>query len=117
MASISKKSQDAMLELEFNGEKLILRQSEITGIDSRDFRAELGFGVTGMFQADGRFLDVDSVAGVIWLIKRRTNPRLKFVDIAAKVTFADLNNIGEAIEDDDTVIEIGAADPFGSEVD
>lgn len=110
MASKSKtEDQDAMLTLEWNDETLVLRQSEITGIDSRDFRAELGFGITGMFQADGKYLDVDSVAGMIWIIKRRKTPRLTYEDIAAKVTFADLNNISDATgaEAED--------DPFGSE--
>lgn len=113
MASKSKtEDQDAMLQFEFNGETLVMRQSEITGIDSRDFRAELGFGIAGIFNDPTRFTDVDSVAGIIWIIKRRKNPRLKFEEIAEKVTLADVFNVGEANGGDDEGAE---DDPFGSE--
>lgn len=59
---------------------------DLTGIDARDFRAAVGFPLVQVF-ANAAAYDIDVAAGLVWLVRRRTEPNLSYADVARTINF------------------------------
>lgn len=64
---------------------------DVDGIESRDFRQATGLSFVQAVNslAEGG-IDLEPVGGIIWLIERRTNPKLKYEDVLKDLKFSDL---------------------------
>lgn len=111
---MSKKSKEepkpAALEVGYDGKVYRIQESDITGIDSRDFRQIMGFGPMAVFANPAEKLDLDTVAALIWLVKRRGNPKIRWEDVAGEINMANIE-INEVEEDSERDLD----DPSNSE--
>lgn len=101
---------DLSLAFDFEGQRYELSQRDMTASERLAWRQTLGVPFPAMMMQG---LDVDVIAGVIWIIKRRSDPRLAFTDIADKLRWDDFDIVrvgdeGEATE------AVDAADPTES---
>lgn len=94
------------MSLTVDGEEYIIRFEDFTALDSREFRREMGMSLAQAFTTDP---DLDMVAGLLWLHRRKTEPKLKYEDVAKKLTYLNIE-----VEDPDPDAD-GSADPAGSE--
>lgn len=101
----SQQSTESGLVITLEGKKYTILQSEITGVEVKDFREAVGVSPMRFF-ADPRNLDLDIVAGFIWLVRRRKERALQYDDIASKINYGsqlefDAAAAGSVSEDDD----------------
>lgn len=102
---------DVSLAFDFEGQRYELSQRDMTASERLAWRQTLGMPFLAMLMQG---LDVDVVAGVIWIIKRRSDPRLAFTDIADKLRWDDFDivRVGDDGSDDAEVVD--DADPTES---
>lgn len=91
-------ADDPVLELTVDGTVYRIRFDEFNALDAREFRRELG---TGMAAAFTESPDLDTIAGVLWLHRRKTNPKLKFADVARELTYLDFEVDDDSNSDDE----------------
>jgi hypothetical protein len=65
----------------------------LTAKDAKDFRREVGVALTAALAHDE--VDLDIIAGLIWLDKRVADPRLTFAKVAETITYGAELNIEE----------------------
>ncbi len=68
-----------------DGAEYRLRFRDITAIDAKDFRAKVGVALTQAL-AEGS-TDLDVVAGLIWLVRRKTERSLPYEAVAQAVNY------------------------------
>lgn len=76
------------LRVTVGGEKVEIDFDRLTGMDALAFRNELGLGL-GQVIDEGLY-DVDTLAGMAWLVLRKRNPRLRFREVANKMTVGSI---------------------------
>lgn len=84
------------ITLSVGGKAEQIRFDQLTAIDARDFRRELGVSLT---QAFTDAPDLDTLVGLVWLSRRRRQPGLTFAQVASTIGYADVDLEDE--EDDD----------------
>lgn len=92
-------AQNLTLTIEHGGKTYTLSTGDFTALDARTFRQTVGIRLVDGFIAP----DLDAIAGLLWLHKRRTHPQLRFDDVAKTVTYESIDfNVdnGEAAEED-----------------
>lgn len=92
-------SNDYTVTLTLGGEQVTFRLGDMNAVDAGDFRRQVG--VSLMQAIAGGSLDLDIVAGLLWLTKRRDNPKLAYHAVAAQLTYADLEDIDGAEQPDE----------------
>lgn len=87
------------LQLTVDGKPYTLRLGDFNALDAREYRRELGAGLLAAFSAP----DLDTICGLLWLHRRKTEPKLKYEDVARTFTYesVDIVSEGEPAEDDD----------------
>jgi len=89
------------------GETYTLRQSDLTGIDAKEFRLAVGMPLAKVF-ADPTIVDLDVLAGLVWLVRRRSERGLSYEDVARSVTYDAI----EIVEGDTGEVEaLDGSDP------
>ena len=84
-----------------DGQKWVLDFSDLTAIDAKDFRREVGFPLASVLSG-GEAEDLDVYAGLVWLARRKDEPKLTFAEVAATITMnTDLGFDDEVEEDAD----------------
>lgn len=83
------------LEITVDGKQYVIRFEDFNALEAREFRREMGSGLAAAF-ADTP--DLDTIAGVLWLHRRKTHPKLKFEDVARELTY---HNFEVDTDDDD----------------
>lgn len=71
--------------------------SDLTGIDAKDFRREVGIPLAAVL-AETQDPDIDVIAGLVWLARRKTQPSLTYTEVAAGINFMmdmDINPLEE----------------------
>ena len=63
------------------------KMGEFTPRDALDFRQ--AFGVPLVHAVAGGQIDIDIIAGLVWLIRRRANPRLQLGEVLDSFTYDD----------------------------
>ncbi len=73
------------VQIQVGGKTYTATLRELTGRDARDFRLVTGFSLlTAMARRD---LDIDVGAGIVWLIRRRDEPRLSYEDLLDQINY------------------------------
>lgn len=73
------------------------RLSDFSGLDAQLFRQVTGMGLMNAFSQP----DLDTIAGMIWLIRRRTNRKLPFEVVARQINPTNIEVEAVGGEDDE----------------
>lgn len=81
-----------VLVITVGGKKYSLDITDVTGAEARAFRREVGASVidAGELAGAGTIDHLEFVAGVKWLIDRRSNPDLVFDEVLNNITYGDV---------------------------
>lgn len=71
----------ATMIISLDGEEFRLRPQEITALDSKAFHDAVGVGLMQVFTGEVS-MELEVAAGLLWIIRRKSNPRLTFEDVA-----------------------------------
>lgn len=71
--------------VEVDGKTYRLDRRQMTANDAKDFRAAVGVPLTKVM-TEGSW-DVDVVAGIVWLVRRRTERTLAYATVAGDITY------------------------------
>jgi hypothetical protein len=58
------------MQIEFDGQTYVVRQSDMTGQDTRALRQEVGLSFAGLLKQMQTDPDIDLIAAFIWLARR-----------------------------------------------
>lgn len=89
---------DNAVAITVDGERYLIRLSDLTAIDAGDFRRAVGTSLVSVMSEGSADLDV--IAGLVWLARRKRERGLKYEDVARRLTY-------------DTSVEV--AEPAGEE--
>jgi|GEM_PF-3863611 hypothetical protein len=76
------------LALTVDGVETIVRFQDFTALEARDFRREMGVGLISAFTDSP---DLDTLAGVLWLKRRQTDPKVTFETVAGGLTYLNFD--------------------------
>jgi hypothetical protein len=65
-----KADQSRGMQIEFDGQTYVVRQSDMTGQDARALRQEVGMSFAGLLTQMQADPDIDLIAAFIWLARR-----------------------------------------------
>lgn len=88
--------EELKLKITMNGQVDEIRFNDFTGLDARAFRQQVGVSLVDAFMGNP---DVDILAGLVWLHRRKTKPRLSYEDVAGEFTYNDLIESRQLAED------------------
>lgn len=91
------------LVITVDGHTYTYARSDLCGIDAKDFRAAVGLRLVEVL--DGGSSDLDALAGLIWLARRRLERNLTYEAVARALTY------DSDVTVDTTVEPPPAADP------
>lgn len=89
---------DSALEITLDGETFTLRFSDLTAIDAKDFRAAVGIPLTAAM-TEG-VTDLDIIAGLVWLARRRRERGLAYATVAKALTYDTPFDMNESTGDE-----------------
>lgn len=98
-----KEEERAGLRLIFKGTTYDIFLGDLTGRDVKDFRAQVGRSPVHAFsEAPTTGMDLDVIAGFVWLAKRRRSPKTTYDDILDEINYSnfEVGSPGEVDEDD-----------------
>lgn len=74
----------AQLLVTVDGAEHYLTIRDLTALDAKDFRAKVGSSLQDALRDvyGGQGIDLDRVAGLVWLSRRRSEPKLPFESVA-----------------------------------
>lgn len=83
----------AGLQIEAAGRKVVFDMEEMTGVDERDFRKATGYTIAAAWNAaiEGE-LNLEAIAGFVWLVARKDEPQLAYDDVLAGVSYKDIGD-------------------------
>lgn len=90
--------QNSAVKITVDGVAHILDYSELTAIDSKDFRREVGIPLASVL-TDKEDVDLDVIAGLIWLARRKNEPGLTYETVARSVTLTSDVGLVDAEEE------------------
>ncbi len=103
---MNNQEQSATLRVTWDGRTDEIRLDDVTAAEAGLFRRHVGISLRQAFED----IDVDTMAGLVWLVRRRENSRLTYEQVARSFTYADLAAAMEDTLDDDSAVE-GPDDP------
>lgn len=86
------------LELTVDGETFTLRFSDLTAIDAKDFRVAVGVPLTDAMSAETT--DLDIIAGLVWLARRKRERGLPYLKVAKELTYDTPFDMGQSNADE-----------------
>jgi hypothetical protein len=104
----TKEDTNAALTIKIDGKSYEVRVGEFTGRDVRDFRAVLGFTPQKVFNDPSLYGDLDAMAGLVWLVRRRAEPSLGFEKVLDSISY---DNVDVVTEGDAQTQEAGDSSP------
>lgn len=83
---------EATFRLEYDGQVVELDINDVNGIEARDFREKVGVSFkTAFVQADaGTLDDLEPIAGLLWIVKRRDKPELEYDEVLGAITYGSI---------------------------
>ena len=74
---------DRLYELDIN---------DVTGLEARAYRQATGFGLQAalVMATQGHYDDLEWAAGIVWLVRRRNEPKLAYEEVLEDFSYADL---------------------------
>jgi hypothetical protein len=97
---------DAALAITVDGTTHTIRMGNLTAIDAKDFRAAVGVSLTQAMSEGSTDLDV--VAGLVWLARRKRERGLPYAKVAAAMNYETQMDVVEPGDEGD---ETDDADP------
>jgi phage tail tube protein FII len=112
-----RQEQSRALRIDVNGKQYTLRFGDVTGVEAKAFREQVGVPFTKIMRNDEDW-DLDWIAGMVWLARRLDGERmLRFDDVAAEIGFDtefDVSQAGVDVADGPVVEgEVVGSDPEG----
>lgn len=101
-------SDSPALAITVDGNEYVIRFEDFNALEAREFRREMGTGIAAAFTDSP---DLDTIAGVLWLHRRKTNPKLKFEDVAKSLTYLNFEVDDPSSDGGDDEGEGGETDP------
>jgi hypothetical protein len=89
--------------IKLDGQEHRLAAGDITALDAKAFRAVVGRPLMTAFDGD---VDLDVIAGVVWISRRRTEPGLTYEQVAGGISYASDLDVDIGAD-----VALGAADP------
>ena len=86
------------LEISVNKTNYLIRFEDFNALEAREFRREMGSGMAAAFTDTP---DLDTIAALLWLHRRKTSPKLKFDDVAKELTYVNFD-VGGSDEAEET---------------
>ena len=86
---------DATITFIAAGTRYAINFEDLTAADSGDFRRAVGMPLSAVFR-DGE-ADLDAIAGLVWLVRRRGQRNLAYASVAESLTYG---NVSLETEDD-----------------
>lgn len=82
-------ADDAKVSITIEDRTYSLELKDIDGLEARAYRKATGFGVKSSFDLfqRGEFDDLEVVAGIVWLVRRREEPGLSYEDVLGSLTY------------------------------
>lgn len=87
-------ADEAAIEIVAAGAKYQIRMSDLTAADAGLFRKTLGIPLSAAFQEGNA--DIDVIAGLVWLVRRRANPTLAYASVAETLNYGNIEVGGKA---------------------
>lgn len=81
------------ISISIDDTEYVIRMSDMTGLDAKDFRAQVGMTLTSVFFGQVP-QDIDTLAGLIWLARRRTEPGLTYRQVAGSINLTTVMDVG-----------------------
>lgn len=80
---------DASITFIAAGTRYAINFEDLTAADSGDFRRAVGMPLSAVFR-DGE-ADLDAIAGLVWLVRRRGQRNLAFASVAESLTYGNVS--------------------------
>lgn len=77
--------QEKAIRITVGDTEYYIKFSELSAIDAKDFRRETGSSLADVFHKGT--VDLDIFAGLVWLERRKSNPRVTYDSIASTLTY------------------------------
>lgn len=87
------------LRITVEGKPYTVKLSEFTGIESKEFRAAVGIPASQVFR-DANAVDLDVIAGFVWIIRRRKERGLTYDAVARSLNYeTDIDTQVDGVDD------------------
>lgn len=94
---------DASISFIAAGTRYEVNFEDLTAADSGDFRRAVGLPLSAVFR-DGE-ADLDAIAGLVWLVRRRGDRKLSYYSVAETLTYGNVS-----LDEDETAADAEDAD-------
>jgi hypothetical protein len=91
--------QDPKLSMEIDGKRQIIRLMDFRGTDDRLLRNEIGMTVHEAWQEMSKGA-LDATAGLLWLMRRRSEPNLTFEEVNSSISFREYLSVRDGAIDE-----------------
>lgn len=89
-------SDDATISFVAAGTRYDIRFDDLTAADAGDFRRTVGMPLVAAFQEGTTDLDV--IAGLVWLVRRRGQRGLAYAAVAESLTYGNVDMADDGTE-------------------
>lgn len=93
---------DKGLKFTVDGKPLELNLEEITGRDAKEFRNQTGMAfrrAVTMFSESPQDVDIDTVAGIIWLARRQGGDQATYDTVLGEINYAtDFETVADEVD-------------------
>lgn len=80
----------SFISVEVDGQKYLLAARDMTALDVRAMREELGYSFVGLLNQAKQDMDVDLLAGIVWMSRRiNGEPLLTYAEVASEMRVPD----------------------------
>lgn len=81
------KEQPLEIQLRVDGKLYVFRVADASAEDASALRRATGQSLNGLLKAAADDPDLDVVSGLVWLIRRRDEPRLRYETVAREIGY------------------------------
>ncbi len=89
-----KADQSPGMQIEFDGQTYVVRQSDMTGQDARALRQEVGMSFAGLLKQMQADPDIDLIAAFIWLARRIKGDTVTYDSILDSISYESAIDVG-----------------------
>lgn len=87
-----------MLAITVDGTNYTVRIKDLSAIDAKDFRAAVGVSLGEAMT--GTSVDLDIIAGLVWLVRRKRERGLPYLKVAKEISYGTEVDVNEPSDDD-----------------
>jgi hypothetical protein len=93
------------MRIEYGGKTYMIRQTDMTGQDTRALRQEVGLSFAGLFREMQADPDIDLIGAFIWLARRIDGETVSYDEVLETINYGSSFEIGTTADkpgDDDS---------------